>query len=401
MFRRANTEQAPPPAPPGLIDAFFDMDKRQSAAESAVSASDQLFPDQRMRQLWDPVAGLCYAATAAYLTATAQPDTEFRAVEQPGARQFEAVQAQLIAASQAVDAFYGAHRTHLEHARTILSGVPGEAQRALAAATAVRHQLGGPGAQFGGYPSVRTAGGALEQAVAVLDGALTTGNAKATRDAATQVLTTAAHLERVLADAPSQDRLARLTLAAVSTRMAAVSTRAERLAPAFSSLLREFNAASSDDLIDNEGASRAIMARAAADLTQAQAELGRGNPEGALDLVAAVRGQLVEAEDLVDAVTDRLDLLRAVRADPWAREKEVRFKLRDAQMLAVTRGIVEEWASVLDAQVERIDRIVGQLQGKNPDYWGYVSAMNAVADFISGVVQRMRVQSPKTPGAEA
>lgn len=398
MFRRSHTEQVQHPVTVALTDAFFDMDKRQSIAESAVEASEQLFPERQMRQLWAPVVDVCYAAAAAYLAVTGDVGIDHQAG--PGSQSEpsspETALRQLTAASQAVDQFYSAHRTHLERALAMLSAVPNDAQQAASAANAARHALTGS-AQFAEYPSVRAASIALQRTVSVLDSALAAGSARAIRGAAAQVRTAATALELALTNAPQQELLARQSLTSVTTRLSAVSTRAERLAPAFSSLLREFNAASSADLTGNERASRGIIEQAEAELTEARAELLRGNPERARELAVSLRASLARAEELVDAVTDRLDLLRTVRNDPRAKEAEVRFKLRDAQMLAVSRGFVKEWASVLDAQAERIDRVAGQLNGRNPDYWGYVSGLDGVATFISGVVQRMRTRAPDSP----
>ncbi|GLP72933.1 hypothetical protein TUM20983_00430 [Mycobacterium antarcticum] len=392
MFRRPPTDQAPPPVPLALTDAFFDMDKRQSIAESAVKASEQLFPERGMRQSWNLVANVCYAAAESYLTATA-------AVPASTAGAFDAVQRQLAEASQAVDQFYGAHRTHLQHAQAALSALPDEAQRVATAANVARQSLRTVGGAFAGYPSVRSAGTELDGAMAALDSALAGGTGRPIRDATARVRDATAALEQALTRAPEQDRLAAQSLASVTTRMAALSTRAEGLAPAFSSLLREFNAASSEDLLTNELSSRRVTQRAAAELAEARIMLSNGNPEGARELASSVRAQLAQAEELVDAVTDRLTLLRSVRDNPRAVEDAVRFKLRDAQMLAVSRGVVAEWASVLDAQLGRIDRVVEQLARRNPDYWGYVRGLDAVSSFISGVVARMRTESPDSSGA--
>lgn len=371
------------------------MDKRQSIAESAVEASEQLFPERRLRQAWDPVVNTCYAALAAYLAATESPEHDPQRPPAPGSsgHSFDAVREQLIAASRGVDEFYGSHRAHLEHSQALLSAVPAEAQQAVAVADAARQRLNAIGAPFADYPSVQTSGAGLRGSVAALDGALAGRNAKQIREAAAGVRSAAAAVEQAVLRAPDQERAAAQGLRSVTTRMAAVSTRAEGLAPAFSLLLREFNAASSADLTNNECSSRRIMAEAEADLTAARTALAHGDPERASALTTSVRAHLARAEELVDMVTDRLILLRSVRDNPKARENDVRFKLRDAQMLAVTRGVVQEWASVLDAQVDRIDRVVGQLNGRNPDYWGYVSGLDAVSTFISGVVQRMRTGS--------
>lgn len=370
------------------------MDRRQSIAESAVEASKQLFPERRLCQAWEPVVSTCYAASAAYLAAT-ESENDPRWPLAPGApsNSFDAAREQLIAASRRVDEFYNEHRAHLEHAHALLSAVPAEAQQAVAVADAARQRVDAVGAPFVNYSSVQTSGAGLDGAMGTLNGALAARNAKQIREAAAEVRSAAAAVEQAVLRAPDQERAAAQGLVSVTTRMAAVATRAEGLAPALSSLLREFNAASSADLTNNEHSSRLIMAEAEADLAAARTALAHGDPERASALTSAVRAHLARAEELVDVVTDRLILLRSVRDNPKAMENEVRFKLRDAQMLAVTRGVVQEWASVLDAQVGRIDRIVGQLNGRNPDYWGYVSGLDAVSTFISGVVQRMRTES--------
>lgn len=354
-----------------------------------MQASEELFPERRMRQQWEPVANVCYSASAAYLAVTDQPDPGGGVLAQSSV---DRTMHQLAAASRAVDEFYDANHADLESAVATLAAVPAVAQQAVGVADAMRQQLQGVDAKFVEYPSVRSGSRALDDAVTALDSALAVGNPRPIRDAASQVHAAVSALERVLTEAPAQENLARQGVTSVSTRMSAVRTRAERLAPAYSSLLREFNAASSADLDDNERTSQRFIAQAEAGLADARAALSNGNPERSIELTASVRSNLAEAETLVDAVTGRLALLRTIRDNPKVKEDEVRFKLRDAQMLAMSRGIVKEWASVLDAQLERIDRVSGQLNGRNPDYWAYVSGLDAVSAFISGVVQRMRSQ---------
>ena len=70
-----------------------------------------------------------------------------------------------------------------------------------------------------------------------------------------------------------------------------------------------------------------------------------------------------------------------------------RFRVRDAQRLAVDRGAVTEWGSVLDAQVARIDRTVAALTGRHPDYWKYHLALEEVSQYVSTIVTRIRQQA--------
>lgn len=348
-----------------------------------------------MRAQWQPVLDGCYAASAAYLALTGPPTTGPPAGGAPPRQpaSVDQVTRQLYDAARAVDRFYEAHRTHLEHARATLAAVPDTAAQAVDAAHAARHAAQGSPEQFRAYPSVQAAMRTLDSSMAALDAALAARNAVDIRKRAAEVHAAATALRTALTAAPAADSHARQSISSITTRVSAVKTRAERLPPAYSALLREFNAASSADLHGNEQASRSYLDAAEAGLAQAKSALAEGHPERVLEVTTSVRADLAKAEDLVDAVTDRLSLLRAVRDNPKAKEDEVRFKLRDAQMLAVSRGLVKDWASVLDAQADRIERVVNELHGRHPDYWGYVSALDTIASFISGVVARMRSQA--------
>lgn len=394
LFGRPRAEPTQPAVPAVLTEAFLDMDQRQSIVESAVEASDQLFAERRMRAQWQPVLDQCYAASAAYLELTG-PARPVPTAPQPPPRTVDEVTRQLYDAARAVDRFYETHRTHLEHARATLAAVPDTAAQAVEAANAARRTSEAADARYLAYPSVQAARRALDTAMTALDSALAARNPVDIRKRAAELHAAATALHNGLNAAPAAETQAQQSISSVSTRLAAVKTRFERLAPAYSALLREFNAASSADLHGNEHESSSYIDAAEAGMAQARAALRDGNPERALEMTASVRADLTRAEDLVDAVTDRLTLLRGVRENPKAKEDEVRFKLRDAQMLAVSRGLVKEWASVLDAQLDRIERVAAQLNGRHPDYWGYVSGLDAISTFISGVVARMRSQTPE------
>ncbi|MFC4373974.1 hypothetical protein ACFO5K_07640 [Nocardia halotolerans] len=366
------------------------MDRRQTAAEAGVAASEQVFPDRRVGAVWEPVRARCYAAAGEYLSFTDELDTaEATSAPVPdGPARADALVRRLHEAARGVDEFYHAHRAGLEHAASVRATVPqlltqvrAEGQRALAAAES---------SGFGGYPSVAAGVGRLNEALRTASSVDPQTEVAAARAAAAEVQDATAELSEVLAQAPSRATAATNALASVTTRLAAVRNRADALGPAYSALLREFNAASSADLTDNERQSRHDIEAADRELVAARGAAAAGDPETALDLTATARTHLTEAEQLVDAVTRRLELLRGVRADPEAQARTVRFRLRDAQMLAVDRGLVGEWGSVLDAQAERLDRITAGLTGRHPDYWAYVTELNTVADFIGGVVERMR-----------
>lgn len=368
------------------------MDRRQSAADAAVLASDQVFPERRMGARWEPVRDRCYDAASVYLALTEELEAAQRdgTPVQHGQHRTDAVVRQLTDAARAVDEFYRGNQSQLENAVAVLGTVPQLVRQVKIAAAAVRGQAAE--SEFANYPSVRDRAAAVDDAVLTLESAGSGAQAGTLREAANRLEAAAKELADALAHAPSRAAAANNAISSVSTRIAAVRTRAEGIAPAFSALLREFNAASSADLADNERESQRAIDAADAALSRARAAAAEDNPEFALDLTTSARGFLAEAEQKVDAVTKRLAVLRDVRSDPQEQAKAVRFRLRDAQMLAVSRGLVAEWGSVLDAQAARIDRISETLSGRHPDYWAYVAELDAVTQFIAGVVDRMRKQ---------
>ncbi|MCZ4517350.1 hypothetical protein O4220_02410 [Rhodococcus ruber] len=358
------------------------MDKRQSIASAGVEASTALRPEDRLAARWADTEKQCFDAGAAYLTATDQ----FDGITTAAARSaFDNATRSLHDASAAVDRFYDAHRGALEQASAQFAATPRLVQDALTEADAARATVD---EQYAGYPSLRLAWRELDSATTQLQS--NQRDPLRARESAAQVRERAAALRAAVESAPGRLQEARTALSSVRTRIEAVRTRSEGIAPAFSSLLREFNAKSSADLSRNERSSARHIEQADEDLRAARSALDAGNPEQSLDLVTQARQHLSDAEHLVDAVTDRVRLLRAVKTDPKETENKVRFKLRDAQQLAINRGLVAEWGSVLDAQLARIDRASTALTGTHPDYWSYLQDLDTISDFIAGVIERMR-----------
>ncbi|PTR22985.1 hypothetical protein C8K36_110168 [Rhodococcus sp. OK519] len=368
-----------------MTAAFLDLDGRQRIAESSVAASNRLYPDKGVHRQWQAVRDSCYEVGSRYLELCDAADAGRATVSD-----LDATTRALIDAAHLVDEFYGTHRAHLEHAASLLDAIPRIARESRAAADAARRSAAGP---FAGYSSIRAGLAAVDEASLLLAGADAQGDIRAVRDAAARLHDAAAELGSALAAAPDRERQARNALSSVTTRIAAVRHRAGDLGPAYSSILREFNAASSDDLVGNDRESVRLIDRSAALFAEAGAALAAGDPDLALELTARVRAMLADAEGLVDAVTDRLRLLREIRADPRSKVDAVRFRLRDAQLLAVNSGLAAEWGSALDAQVDRIERAVDRLTGTHPDYWAFITDLDAVSSFVAGIVQRMRGQS--------
>lgn len=375
-----------------MVSAFLDMDKRQTIASAAVDASAALFPEQGVLRTWEPVRDRCFQATSDYLDTSERYASDQVLNRDPnGARTaFETSVSQLVEAAKGVDAFYNGHRAHLEQATNTMSAIPVLGQQAADLARGARERLLAAEQRYREYPSVVTASENLDAAVIALDRARASARVDAIRAGSDRIRDAVDALDEALADAPSLQHRAAMTVSSVTTRLSAVRTRVDRLDPAYSALLREFNAASSADLVDNSDRSRSRIDQADVDLQEAKQSLAAGNPEHALALMAEARSHLADAEGCVDAVTDRLATLRAVRADPTEKEREVRFHLKDAQMFAVNQGLVTEWGSVLDAQLARIERANTSLSGTHPDYWSYVLQLDSVSSFIAEVVEKMR-----------
>lgn len=372
-----------------LTAAFLDMDTRQSIAETAVAASAQMFPERGMAAQWEPVRARCYDAAGAYLALNERLDQAEREGGTVPQQEIDTQVRRLADAASGVDRFYRGNQAHLENAVAVYNTVPQLVAQVRAAAGAARQAAND--SPHASYPSIRRAAAAVDEGLITLEGAVAGGATGAVRDAATKLEAHTRELSRALEDAPGKQHSATTALASAATRLSAARHRLDRIPPAMSTLLREFNAASSADLANNGREAHRAVDAADAELSRARAALQNNDPEQTLELTTSARAHLAVAEEQADAVTDRLSLLREVRDKPQDKAKAVRFKLRDAQMLAVNNGLVAEWGSVLDAQAERLDRVSGSLgDARHPDYWAYVSELDLIANFVAGVVDRMR-----------
>lgn len=375
--------------PPGLTHAFLDLDQRQAVAQSAVEAAHALHPQSAIRREWDPVRDQCYSANDAYMQLNSDVASTYRRLHVTAVRD---VHRCIDEARRSVDAFYERNQTQLDEAASAAAGLAAAADDALASAYRARRHFEAAEHLWVSYPSVRNCHAQLEARIQQLQLARQRGDLAAAGTAVAQLVDSAAALESALQAAPRRAEQARRSVASVRTRIDALRTRADGVPSALSAMLREFHADSSADLFGNERNARTGIDRADALLQQATAAAEK-RPEAALDLISQARAVLENVDELVDAVGDRLAMLRAIREDPRQSEREVRFRLRDAQRLAVDRGLADEWGSALDAQVARIDRISETLMGPHPDFWRYHSALQDVSYFIADIVSRIRQRS--------
>ncbi|TRW86220.1 hypothetical protein FK535_07050 [Mycolicibacterium sp. 018/SC-01/001] len=383
---RPHAEARPLAVPATLTAAFLDLDHRQGIAQAAVAAAAALAPTTVLMDEWQTVAQRCYAAMSAYLSVT-----EANAEVVPTAE----VARQLADATGAVDGFYSRHRRTLDSATRAASAASAAADAAAEIARVADQRLSTTESLWRDYPSVRAAHQVMGTASIELSAARRRDDLVATRAGADRLRSAALALSAALDRAPGRGEEATRAVTSVGTRLQALRTRAEGINDAISTLLRDFHADSSADLLNSQRSCHAELDRADDLLQQAHAAQLGGQPESALHLLETARTVLAAAAEDVDAPAQRLALLRQIRDDPQHYEQRARFDVRDAQRLAVDQGAQTQWGPALDAQVMRIDRIAAALRGRHPDYWRYHRELEDVSQFVAGIVARIRQESAR------
>lgn len=379
----------------GAVAAFLDLDTRQRFVSEAIQAVHQLDPRSSLIRAWDRVEQQCFTATAEYVTVSQQHDLDAPGVDLFAAiTSYQGMHTTLADAATAVDTFYQRHRAELDHALAAIAATPRIAEEAAAEASRVRERLRQEPA-VADFRSVRAVAGELEDAVAQLDAALAAASAQGIRAAATRVHGVAGEVETALRNARTAGDRAATTLSSLRTRIDTVQNRLDRLPPVRSALLREFSEPNSVDLVGNVDRAVHELALGRGQWEAAGVAIREKRAEDALELLASAREHLTIAADSCDALTDRLDRLRAVRADPSGPERDTRFRIRDAQRLVVDRAKVAEWGSVLDAQSRRVDVAKDRLSGPHPNYWAYLTELASVTAFVRNVVERVRDEVEK------
>ncbi|SDO63432.1 hypothetical protein SAMN04515671_1545 [Nakamurella panacisegetis] len=394
---RRPQDQAAQAAQDGAVAAFLDLDNRQSYVKDAMDAvGENSASGAALTREWTTVAQVAFDASSKYL-ATAESHSLLDSADRPtgvdpvaAAAAFTQVHKTLADAAIAVDTFYRKHADELEKARSLRAATPQISSEARAAAVQAEADLTKAEADGFAYPSVMDAAGELVNALSELKTAETVGSPLEIRHAAAAVHAAAETVGSRITAARNLAATVRGSLSSVKTRIEAVGTRLESLPSTRSALLREFSAACSRDLSGADDRARRALEDARGEFAQAQSALNAGQPEPAANHLATARAKLSTAEAEGDSMGDRLRLLRSTQADPAAAAKATRFKLRDAQLLVVSRGLVPQWGSVLDAQSDRIERAAADLTGTHPDYWTYLQTLQSVDAFVKNVIDRVR-----------
>jgi hypothetical protein len=176
------------------------------------------------------------------------------------------------------------------------------------------------------------------------------------------------------------------------TRAQALTTRAGQVEPVLSELRRRFTVACWQDL-------QHVPEQAAQNVRQAEAKLAEARTArdaqrwpDATALLSTVRALLNATDESVSAAGDRLSRLNAVQKDPRAEIERTRFAIRDAQRLAMTGRTTPDprHARPLDDCVARLERAIGTLEGRHPDYWHFLTETEAVRETVGRVVALIR-----------
>ncbi|MER5433401.1 hypothetical protein [Streptomyces sp. NPDC002588] len=181
-------------------------------------------------------------------------------------------------------------------------------------------------------------------------------------------------------------------LVSLRTRAEALTTRAGQVDPVLSELRRRFAAACWQDLQRVPQQAGENVRQAEAKLKDAQAARDAQRWPDATSLLSTARALLNTTDEAVSAAGDRLARLNAVQKDPQAEIDRTRFAIRDAQRLAMAGRNTPDprHARPLDDSVARLERAIGGLEGRHPDYWHFLTETEAVRQTVAGVVTRIR-----------
>ncbi|WP_138959509.1 hypothetical protein [Streptomyces sp. YIM 121038] len=189
-------------------------------------------------------------------------------------------------------------------------------------------------------------------------------------------------------------------LVSLRTRAQALTTRSEQVEPVLSELRRRFTAACWQDLQRVPEQAEENVRQAEAKLAEAQRAREEQRWPDATARLSTVRALLNSTDEAVSAAGDRLRRLNEVSKDPQAEIERTRFAVRDAQRLAMAgrQRPDPRDARPLDEAVARLDRAVGALEGRHPDYWQFLTEMEAVRATAARVVARIREERGQGAG---
>lgn len=181
-------------------------------------------------------------------------------------------------------------------------------------------------------------------------------------------------------------------LVSLRTRAQALTTRAGTVDPVLSELRRRFAAACWQDLQQVPEQALVNVRQAEEKLKEAAAARDEQRWADATSRLSTVRALLNTTDEAVSAAGDRLQRLNAVAKDPQQEIQRTRFAIRDAQRLAMSGRSTPDprHARPLDDAVARLERAIGTLEGRHPDYWHFLTETEAVRQSAARVVAQIR-----------
>jgi chromosome segregation ATPase len=181
-------------------------------------------------------------------------------------------------------------------------------------------------------------------------------------------------------------------LSSLRTRAEALHTRAKQVEPVLSELRRRFSLACWQDLQHVPQEAERSARQAEERLREARQAREQQRWSDATSLLATVRALMNTTDEAVKAAGERLQRLNEVSFDHAKEVERVRFAIRDAQRLAMAGRATPDprHAGPLDQAVERVDRAVAGLTGPHPDYWRFLTELDAVKESVHGVVESIR-----------
>lgn len=181
-------------------------------------------------------------------------------------------------------------------------------------------------------------------------------------------------------------------LVSLRTRAQALTTRSGQVDPVLSELRRRFTAACWQDLQQVPDQAAENVRQAERKLAEARTARDEQRWPDATALLSTVRALLNTTDESVSAAGDRLRRLNAVQKDPQQEIDRTRFAIRDAQRLAMTGRNTPDprHARPLDDSVARLERAIGTLEGRHPDYWHFLTETEAVRQTVARVVAQIR-----------
>ncbi|WP_151480608.1 hypothetical protein [Streptomyces albicerus] len=181
-------------------------------------------------------------------------------------------------------------------------------------------------------------------------------------------------------------------LVSLRTRAQALTTRSGQVDPVLSELRRRFTAACWQDLQHVPDQAAETVRQAERKLAEARSAREEQRWADATSLLSTVRALLNTTDEAVSAAGDRLRRLNEVSKDPQREIDRTRFAIRDAQRLAMAGRHTPDprHARPLDDSVTRLERAIGTLEGRHPDYWHFLTELEAVRGTVTRVVSQIR-----------